>query len=57
MIDPEKIELMELASTWKRRAEEAESKLHGLLQRQDQMAAQIEALLKKLAETRERDGQ
>lgn len=46
--DPEKIELMQEAHTWKRRAQEAEAKIHGLLQRQDEMAAQIEELLKKL---------
>lgn len=42
--DAEKIELMELANTWKRRAEEAEAKVHDLLHRQDEMAAQIEEM-------------
>jgi hypothetical protein len=38
--DAEKIELMELANEWKRRAEEAEAKVR----RQDEMAAQIEKM-------------
>lgn len=42
--DSEKIELMELANAWKRRAEIAEAKVEDLLQRQDEMAAQIEGL-------------
>lgn len=46
--DPEKIELMELANTRKRRAEIAEAKVENLLQRQDEMATQIEELRDKL---------
>lgn len=42
--DAEKIELMEAAHTWKRRAEEAEAKMHDLLRRQDEMAAQVEQM-------------
>ena len=48
--DPEKIELMELASTWKRRAEEAEAKIENYVRRQDEMAAHIEELRVRLAQ-------
>lgn len=40
----EMIELMEAASGWKKRALAAEAKVEQLLQRQDEMAAQIESL-------------
>lgn len=40
----EMIELMEVANGWKTRAEAAEAKVELLLQRQDEMAAQIETL-------------
>lgn len=42
--DAEKIELMQEVHRWKERAITAETKLEALLQRQDEMAAQVEEL-------------